>query len=133
MGPAFRLDVSLTHFLQAIVTDGGGGFEPFFEIAWFDQIPCAVGMVAPHAGEAVGLQFHTDGQGIRVFLRCLTLKAGDFLSHTRQILHVVSHLMRDNIGLREISGGAESLSHFVEEREVEIYLVITRTIKRTDG
>ena len=57
--PALRLDIALSHLLEPVVSDGGSGFQAFFEIARLDEIPITLGVVAPDAGETVSLKFHS--------------------------------------------------------------------------
>ena len=59
MRPALRLDIALSHLLEPVVSDGGSGFQAFFEIARLDEVPITLGVVAPDAGEAVSLKLHS--------------------------------------------------------------------------
>ena len=43
MCPTFRLDIALSHLLEPVVSDGGSGFQSFFEIARLDQVPLTLG------------------------------------------------------------------------------------------
>src|SRR6476469_10752772 len=92
-------------------------------------------MLCPHAGEAIGLQLnlHLDAVGCR-------LAAGRALcifrtrQHAEQILHVVADLVRDHVSLRELTGFAAAAAkprlYLVEERSVEIDLLVIGTIER---
>ena len=42
----------------------------------------------------------------------------------------MAEFVRDDVGLGEVAGGAEALTEFVEEPEVEIDVAIARTIER---
>ena len=131
--PAFRLNRPARHFLEPVVSDGGSGFQAFFEIAWLDQVPLTLGMVAPDAGETIGLQFHSYRQGIPLSFRGLTLEARHLLCNPHQVLHVMAHLMGDDIGLCEVAWRTKALGHLVEEGEVEVDFVISRAVEGTDG
>src|SRR6202162_3202698 len=72
--PAFRLDIALSHLLEPVVSDGGSGFQAFFEIARLDQVPLTLGVVAPDAGETISLKFHSHRQGIPLSFRGLALE-----------------------------------------------------------
>src|SRR5688572_31814236 len=87
----------------------------------------------PHAGEAVRLELHTDRERIRVRAGETLARGGDAVGDTEQRLDVVTHLVGDHVGLGEIAGRAEALAERAEEIEVEIDLVIRRTIERSDG
>ena len=112
MRPAFRLDMSLPHLLQPIVSDRGCGFQPLFKIARLDEIAFPSCVIAPHTGIAIRLQFHADRQGIGLCIRSLVLEPGDLRGDARQILHVMSHLMGDDVRLGEIAGSPEPLGEF---------------------
>src|ERR1051325_10800211 len=45
----------------------------------------------------------------------------------------MSHLMGNDVCLREIPGRAEAPAQFVEERQIEINLVVVGTVERSDG
>ena len=47
-----------------------------------------------------------------------------------QRLHVMAELVRDDVGLGEVTGCAEALTQLVEEPEVQIDVLITRTVER---
>src|SRR5690348_1390146 len=47
-----------------------------------------------------------------------------------QFLHVMSDLMRQNIGLREISGRAETSLQLIVKTQVDINLLVVRTVER---
>jgi hypothetical protein len=60
MRESFGGDSAALHPLQAIVSDRGGGAEPFIHIAWIeiDTAGRLVRVGAPDSREAVGLQLH---------------------------------------------------------------------------
>ena len=64
MSPTFRLHIAARHLLELIVADGGCGVKSLFKVTWFDQVPFAVGMMAPHTGKTIGLQFHPNGERV---------------------------------------------------------------------
>ena len=118
MGPAFRLDLATRHFLQSIVPDGRCCAEPFFEIARLDQVAFTLGVISPDTGITIGLEFHSDRQGISFDLRHLSLEAMHFFCDAEEILHVMADLMSDHISLREVARCSESMRHLVEEGKV---------------
>src|SRR5665811_384634 len=89
-------------------------------------------MMRPYAGETVGLQLdpHLDAVG-------LYLVAGGALLglHLRQdaekVLHMMTYLMRDHVGVGEFAGLAtaafETHAHIVEKRGVEIDAPVSYT------
>ena len=50
---------------------------------------------------------------------------------TQQILHMVTHLMGNHIGIREIAVGTQVTLHRGEERQVDIQTLVGRAIERT--
>lgn len=53
---AVRHHVTLRLFLDAVIPDGAGGIQSFFNIAGFQNISFLVGLMRPHAREAIRLQ-----------------------------------------------------------------------------
>src|SRR5262249_25443728 len=96
--------------------------------------------VRPYAGEAVGLQLDLALDVVRRrlavgrALRLLRLR-----QNAQQILHVVPDLVRDHIGLRKLARSAADIAaakarrDLIEERGVEIDLLISRAIERSHG
>ena len=109
MSPAFRLHVPARHLLELIIADGGGGMKALFEITRFDQIPFAIGMMTPHAGKTVRLQFHAHGERIAFDFADLALEAVYFFCDPEKILHVMPDLVGNDIGLCKIAGRAKPL------------------------
>src|SRR5690606_27263369 len=58
----FRRDMTACLHLHAVVADGTGGAQCFFDIAAFEDLSCTVGVVRPDAREAVGLQLKAHRQ-----------------------------------------------------------------------
>src|SRR5207302_2005194 len=92
---ALRRDAASRHLLQAVVADGRRGAEAFIGVAGVEHL-LSRGAVAPHAGEAVGLQLEADRERIAL-RRIAALLAGDLLADAEQVLHVVSDLVRNHV------------------------------------
>src|SRR5262249_32778576 len=123
--------------------DGGGGAQRGLDVPRVDERRLALTLqvlvlaVGPNAGEAVGLQLdlHLDVIGVPLVaggaLRLLRLR-----QDAEQGLHVVSDVVRDQIGLRELAGlaadvaAAEAGLDLPEERGVEVDFLVRRTIER---
>src|SRR5207237_7023912 len=89
-----------------------------------------VGAVAPDAGEAVGLQLEpyrnrVGGAGI------LPFKAPRLRVDPKQMLNVMPKLVSEDVRFREIAGRAEAPLQLVVEAEIDINLLIERTVERT--
>ena len=84
MGKAVGNDVALSLFLQAVIADGFGGQHRFLNVFCFEDIVID-GVVSPNTGEAVGLQFEFDREGIGLFLADLLLHFVDFRQNAEQV------------------------------------------------
>ena len=129
---ALRHHVPLRLFLKPVVADGGRRAQPFFDVPFIEPV-AAGGVIAPDAGVAVGLQFLANGERVALGFG----RAGPHLVHAArhpgQRLDVMADLVGDDVGLGEVSWRAEALIQLAEEREVDVELVITRTVERPDG
>src|SRR5450759_5135527 len=135
VGKRVRHDASLRALLQRVVADRAGGLQRGIDVAGIEELFALLGMVGPYAGVAIRLQFdpHLDAVGGG-------LVAGGALSGLRlgqgaeQVLHVVTDLVRDHIGLREFAGVAgatvKARLDLTKKRRVEIDAAVGRTIKR---
>src|SRR5262245_25189494 len=110
MCKALRGDAAGRHLLQAVVADRCGGPQAFvcvtgIELDFAGRCPSLLrGFVAPHPGEAVGLQFESD----RCALGARTWIGPYAIAVPEQVLHVMTELVRDHVGLREIAGRSEA-------------------------
>src|SRR5258706_10846211 len=117
------------HLLQPVVSHCGRRAQPSFDVRLMYDI-ALLGRVRPHAREAVRLQFQAYRQRIR--LRWLALPhALYFALDAQQLLHVMSDLMRDHVGLGEFPGRSETAFQFVKKAQVGIHLFVFRTVERT--
>lgn len=57
MGEGLRADITTRLFLQAVIAYGRGRSEAFFNVPALKDVARAIGVVGPHAGKAIGLQF----------------------------------------------------------------------------
>jgi len=63
-----------------------------------------VGLARPHSGEAVGLQLDAHGQRVRLRAHLV-----DLCQDAEHVLDVVTDLVRDDVGLREVAGRLEGV------------------------
>ena len=87
-------------------------------------------MLAPDAGQAIGLQFELHRQ--RIGLAWAGAAAGffDLRGNAELLLNVVTDFMRDDVGLGELARRLETLFQLAEEDEVDINLLVARAVKR---
>ena len=106
------------------------------DIAGFDEPPLLLRVVRPHPRKAVGLQLDPNLElipvdGIHAALCVLHLG-----QDSKQILQVVADLVRDNLGLGELTALASDIAtaetplEILKERGVEINLLIVRAVER---
>ena len=129
MGVGVRHGVALRALLQVVVADSVGGVEGFFDVAAFKQA-VFLGIVRPHAGIAVGLQFEPHGKLVGLLLIHVLLGVVNLLDGAEQGLHVVADFMRQHIGKSRIAAGAQLVGHGVVEGKVDIEFLVARTVKR---
>ena len=134
MGEGIRHDAAACLFLQAVIADGFGRIQRFFQITGLKPLQLFLRIERPGAGQAVGLQFLTHQQAIRSLdplaaLACLV----DPGSQAGNGLHMMTDLMGDHVGLGEVTGRCEALFQFAKEIEVEVDLLVSRTIEGAAG
>src|SRR5262249_37084540 len=79
---------------------------------------------------AIGLEFKAHRQLVPRS-RILPLRLPHLLLQSKQVLHVMANLVRQDVGLGEVSRGAEPAFQFVVEAEIDVYLLISGAIKRS--
>ena len=132
MGEAIRHHAAGRHLLQPVVADRGGGAQSFFHIAGIEldlargRPPRLRGVVSPDSGEAVGLKFQRNRRAVL----SRPAIAGGALIQPEQVLHVMTELVRNHIGLREVARRAQLLRQLVEEPEIEVDHAVLRTVER---
>lgn len=109
MGEGIGHNVTLRLSLQSIIPDGGCRLQCGVHISWFNEVPLCVASVSPDASKAIGLQLNADLQTVGLGLIHGTLRLLRFWQHTEQVLHVVTNLVANHIGLRELAGLAADL------------------------
>ena len=88
----------------------------------------AGGVLGPHAGVAVGLQLEPDRVAVGALL------GADLAHGAEQVLDVVAVLVGEDVGLDEVAALAAELAleHVVEERGVEVDVLVGRAVERPD-
>lgn len=106
VGKGFRLDAAAGHLLDMIVANGGSCAEGRFHVAGFQEATLLRG-VSPDSGEAVGLQFHRNGEFVSRS-RIGLLKMAHLTFHADNFLDVVADFVGQDVGLREFAGSAKA-------------------------
>ena len=122
------------HPLNAVVADGRRRLQALLEVAGSISTACAARPDCwwraptlrrnspPGARAGPTVRFAREG-----FSR---LQLAHLDSIPRQRLHVMPELVREHVGLGEVAGRAESAAELVEEPEVEIDVLVARTVER---
>src|SRR5262249_52542932 len=139
MGETVGYDIALAAPLQSIVADGRRRLHGRLHIAAREEPPLPLRVVRPHPGKAVGLQLDSYLKLVafdRVHAALRFLHLGQ---DSEQILHVMTDLVRDHVGLRELAAFASNIAatetplEILKECGVEIDLLIVRAVERTHG
>src|SRR6185503_13467561 len=103
------------HSLQSIVAHRGSRSEALRNIGLIHDV-ALFRRVAPHTGDAIGLQLDTDGKLI-ARAGFLLLQAADLSFYPEQILNVVPNFVGDHICFRKLTWSAEPLREFLEKTQ----------------
>src|SRR6185295_9161845 len=104
------------HPLQTVVADRGGRAQRLLSVTGLELDAAGLKAsllrrgVAPHAGEAVRLEFEGDRGAVRAAAR-----AAHTIRVAEQVLDVMTDLVRDHVRLREVTRRAEALRQLAEE------------------
>src|SRR4029450_3049156 len=131
VGEGFGRHVAARLLLEAVVADGGGSLEPGLDIARIEEVP-PLGVEAPHAGEAVGLELHRHRERVAAAPARARALRRDLLGDADEVLHVMADLVGDHVGARELTRRPEALGQLLEERAVEIDALVPRAVERPD-
>ena len=129
MGEAVGHDIALRALLQRVVADLVGGVERLLDVARLEQT-LLVGVIGPDTGEAVGLQLDAHRKLVGIGLPHRPAHLVELGQDADEVLHVMPDLVRDHIGLGEITRGVELPFELVVEGEVDIDLVVARAVER---
>jgi hypothetical protein len=88
--------------------------------------------VGPNTRQEIRLQFKADRKLVVLFLAQSTTRRVYTVHCAEQVLHMMSDFMGDHISLRKVSGRAQTSFQLSEKRKVDIDLLISGTIKRSN-
>ena len=113
---------TLALLLQAVVANGVGGVQGFFDVARFQPVQALLGIMGPDPGQAIGLKFLAHQQATVAFHLPTLLASGlNFRRYAEQGLHVVSDFVSDHVGLREIPRRGKALQTSPERNSMSRY------------
>src|SRR5262249_18526716 len=129
VGERFGDGVAARLLLQPVVAYRRRGGESLLDVARVERATL-LRRVAPDSGEAVRLQL--DAHRLRV-ARPLRRAAAEVLPVAHQpelVLDVMTDLVGDDIGAREIARRAEALRKLPEELQIQIDVLVAGTVER---
>jgi hypothetical protein len=124
-------DMTDCHALQAIIANRRCGAQARGDVAAVNDL-ALLRRVTPDARKTIGLQLESHRQAIshRGFA---TAQVADLLFDPENLLDVVSDLVRDNVRLSELAWRAEPGAQLIEERQIDVDLLIGGTVERPGG
>ena len=131
MGERVRPHAALRLLLQGVVADVAGRVQGFLDVARLQPVQFLLAVVRPHASVAIRLQFLPHRQAVgAIHRRTAATRLVDLVEHAGQLLHVMADLVRDHVGAGEVAGGVQFVLQLLEERQVQIHLLVARAIER---
>src|SRR5690606_18625570 len=130
MGETVRYREAASLLLHAVVTHRARRRQPFLHVAGLEHLARAMRMVGPHPRQAVGLQLEPNRQQVGLSLGLALAGLLHLVRDPQQVLYVMTHFVRDHVGLCEIALRPVALAGLVEERQTEIDLAVGRTVER---
>ena len=88
-------------------------------------------MVDPHAGQKIGLQLKLHIQPVLLGFTDTPPIAIHLIDDPQQLLYMMTHLMGCDIGHGQVTLGTEIGLQLMKEIQVDIHLLICRTVERT--
>ena len=131
MRERIRHHIALATLLKPVIADGRSCVQALFNVALFKNVCGCMRFLCPDSCKAVSLQFHSNRQKIGIRFGQLHSRSRNFFRDTYQILHMMPDLMGDHISLRKIASCAQLVLHILVEGQVDVNLLIQRTVKWT--
>ena len=88
--------------------------------------------MGPDTGEKIGLQLQANRQVIRVGLARPFLFRVDSITDAQQFLHMMAHLVGDDVGLGKVARCAQPAFHRFVKTQVDVDPLIRRTVEGAD-
>ena len=130
MGERLGLHVSACLLLQVVVANLLCTVDGLLDIACLERAVGGILIVAPYAGIVIGQQLQTYADLVGLHLVHLAHLLVCLVECAQEVLHVVTHLVGDDVGIGEVTVGSQLRLHLGEEREVDVQLLVARAIER---
>ena len=102
----------------------------FVDVARFNDVLGAVGIMRPDAGEEIRLKLEPDGELVVFRFTDAAALRLHLAADPEQILHMMADLVRDDVSLGEIARSAKAFVQHPVKSEVDVNAPIFRAIER---
>ena len=121
--------VALCLLLQVVVANLRCHVDALLDVALFERAKHPVVMVGPYTGEEVGLELQTYADAVALLLAHTAHLLMGVVEYSQQILHMVSHLVCNDVGIGKVAIGTQLSLHLCEEGEVDVYALVGRAVE----
>src|SRR4030042_2196009 len=133
MRKSIRNNTSLVSLLKYITANGCRCIHSLFNIAGLKRLEHLLVVMRPHTCKKVGLQFKPYQEPVCVYFAYSCPLIIDITKYSELVLHMVANFMGNNVSNCKIAICSEPRFKFIKKSKVDIYLLITRTIKWPAG
>ena len=123
--------ISLCLLLQVVVAYPRSHIDALFDIAILERAEHLMVMISPDAGQEVGLQLQADTDAVALLLAHSAHLLVGLVQDSEQVLHVVAHLVRNDVGIGKVAIGSQLPLHLGKEGKVDIHTLVGRAIEWT--
>jgi hypothetical protein len=103
MGEGVGYDVALLLPHDPVVSHRGGRVDALLDVLRVKEVCVLLGEVRPYAGQKVGLQLYPNRELVELPLVYPASLRFVLIRYAEQVLHVVTDLVSENVGQREVS------------------------------
>ncbi len=96
------------------------------------NLPHALAVVGPDSGQEVGLKLEPHREVVGLGAARLLHEPLHLLTDAEQVLDMMAHLVREDVGLSEVPGGSEPPAEHVVEAQVDVHLLVERAVEGAD-
>lgn len=115
--------------LERVVTDLARRVQGLLQVAGFDRAKDRLGLMRPDSGQAVGLQFDTHRNRVRIGLTGTLARRIRLPEDAQFVLNVMGDLVRDDIGRGKVAARTKLTRQRDEEVRIKVDLPVDRTVK----
>ena len=126
---------AISLLLQVVVTNLGCRIEGFLNVAILQRAKHSVVMISPHTCKEVGLQLkaYADFVGLLRVAAILRHLLVGLAEDAKLVLHMVAHLVSDDVGVCKVAVGPNLALHALKELKVKIDRFVGGAIEGSAG